>query len=181
MKQAALFVLTLLCLTAAKAQDPYRGGIEFGFGINGGRPVGNDLKYRSNYGIGADASLGFNFTKKYALLVKGGYISFITKDNLSADPVNAIGDGFIKVCGRDNFISRFYIEPEFGFTRFSGGKGRANKINGNGLTYALAAGAFLDKNKAFDVSLRYEATISHEAINFLGLRVAYSIKPGTYW
>src|SRR4051795_3215735 len=156
MKQIAVIVLALLCITTAKAQSNGRG-IELGFGVDAGLPVGNDLKDYTSFGFGGDATLGYNFDKRTALLIRGGYMSFVVKDAYQQNKLKAIGDGFIKVCGRFNFTAPFYVEPQVGYTSFSSGKSHLVHP-GNGLTYAAAAGLYLDHLRAFEVSLRYEAT-----------------------
>ena len=179
MKQIAGIVLALLCIYTANAQINNGKGVELGFGIDAGIPVGNDLQEYTNFGFGGDATLGYNFNKHAALLLRGGYMSFTVKDDYRRNKLNAIGDGFMKLCGRYNFPGRFYVEPQVGYTSFNSGK--SHLVNtGNGFTYAAAAGVFLDKPKTFDVSLRYEATTGKNGIDFVGLRVAYSIKPGYY-
>jgi len=179
MKQIVIVVITLLCLTSAHAQVK-GSGVEFGFGVDAGLPVGNDLKKYTSAGFGGDATLGYNFDAKYALLVRGGYMTFITKGIYREHDVKAVGDGFIKAIGRYTFPNRFYLEPQLGYSHFAGGKGMY-KINSGGLTYAAAAGVFLDKMKFFDISLRYEGSTCKDGIDFVGLRFAYSLKPGSYF
>jgi Lipid A 3-O-deacylase (PagL) len=178
MKQIAFIVFALLCINFVSAQIKGRG-VELGFGVDGGVPVGNDLKQYTSWGFGGDATLGYNFDQHAALLVRGGYMSFVVKNEYQRNKLKAIGDGFMKLCGRYNFPGPFYIEPQVGFSSFSSGKSHEVKP-GSGFTYAIAAGLFLDKLKAFEVSLRYEATTGNNGIDFVGLRIAYSIKPGTF-
>jgi opacity protein-like surface antigen len=180
MKQIAIVVFALLCLTAAHAQKK-GSGVEIGLGIDGGLPVGNDLKPYTTAGIGGDATLGYNFDERAALLVRGGYMTFITKEAYRDLNINAVGDGFIKLVGRYTFPGRFYVEPQIGYSRFNSAKGGSNKISSNSFTYAAAAGIFLDPLKAFDVSLRYEGNTCKNGINFVGIRFAYSLKPGMYF
>lgn len=178
MKQFAVIVFALLCIITANAQLNGRG-VELGFGVDVGVPVGNDLKQYTSWGFGGDATLGYNFNKHTALLVRGGYMSFFVKDEYQRNKLNAIGAGFIKLCGRYNFPGRLYVEPQMGFSSFNSGK--SHLVNtGSGFTYAAAAGLYLDHLKSFDVSLRYEATASKNGIDFVALRIAYSIKPGTF-
>ncbi len=178
MKLIAIIVFALLCISSANAQIKGRG-VELGFGADAGVPVSNSLQQYTSWGFGGDATLGYNFDTHTALLVRGGYMSFPVKDEYKRNKLKAIGGGFMKLCGRYNFPGRFYVEPQVGFTSFSSGKSHEVKT-GNGFTYAAAAGLFLDKLKALDVSLRYEATTGNDGINFVGLRLAYSIKPGTF-
>lgn len=179
MKQIAIVVFALLCLTAAQAQVK-GSGVEFGFGADAGLPVGNDFKSDVNMGFGGDATLGYNFDAHSALLVRGGVMSFAVKPEYRQNKLKAISDGFIKVCGRYTFPARIYLEPQIGFTSF--GSGKSHLVHpGNGFTYAAAAGVFVDKLKSFDVSLRYEATAAKDGINFVALRVAYSLKPGMFF
>ena len=178
MKQVAIIVFALLCISSASAQIKGRG-VELGFGVDAGVPVGNDLKQYTSWGFGGDATLGYNFNQHAALLVRGGYMSFFVKDEYQRNKLKAIGDGFMKLCGRYNFPGPFYIEPQIGYSTFSSGKSHEVKP-GSGFNYAVAAGAFLDHSKAFEASLRYEATASNNGIDFVGLRVSYSIKPGHY-
>lgn len=179
MKKIVFFVFTILCLTSAHAQVK-GSGVEFGFGVDAGVPVGNDLNKYSSMGFGGDVTLGYNFNAKTALLVRGGYMTFLVDSKYHQDKLKAFGDGSAKVCGRYNFPGRFYVEPQFGFTSFSTGASKAIKA-GQGLTYAAAAGVFLDKLKAFDLSVRYEGTFTNNGINFVAVRFAYSLKPGSFF
>jgi hypothetical protein len=178
MKQIATIVFALLCISSVNAQTNCVG-VELGFGVDAGVPVSNDLKKYTNWGFGGDATLGYNFNTQMALLVRGGYMSFAVKDEYKRNNLTAIGDGFMRLCGRYNFAGPFYIEPQIGYSTFSSGKSHEVKP-GSGFNYAVAAGAFLDHSKAFEASLRYEATASNNGIDFVGLRVSYSIKPGHY-
>src|SRR4051794_24487564 len=99
MKQTAIVVFALFCITVVNAQIKGRG-VELGFGVDAGLPVGNDLKEYTSLGIGGDATLGFNFNKRSALLVRGGYMSFNAKDVYRQNTLKSIGAGFMKVCGR---------------------------------------------------------------------------------
>ena len=180
MKQIAIIVFTFLCLSAAHAQKR-SNGVEIGFGIDGGMPVGNDLKPYTTAGVGGDITFGYNFDAHSALLLRGGYMTFLTKEEYRSLNIKAVGDGFVKLAGRYNFPGRFYVEPQVGYSHFTSSSGGSNKINSNGLTYAAAAGVFLDPLKSFDVSIRYEGNIGNDGIDFVGLRLAYSLKPGTYF
>lgn len=180
MKQIVIVVFSFLCLTAVHAQKK-GSGVEIGFGIDGGVPVSNDLKPYTTAGFGGDVTLGYNFDTHAALLLRGGYMTFFTKEAYRNLNIKSVGDGFLKAVGRYNFPGRFYVEPQIGYSRFSSAKGGSNKINSSGLTYAAAAGVFLDPLKSFDVSIRYEGTTGHDGINFVGLRLAYSLKPGMYF
>jgi len=179
MRQIAVIVLALLCIYTANAQINNGRGIELGFGVDAGIPVGNDFKEYTSFGFGGDATLGYNFNKRSALLLRGGYMSFVVKDAYQQNKLKAIGDGFMKVCGRYIFPFHFFVEPQAGYSTFSSGKSHLVHP-GNGFTYAAAAGFCFDRLNAFEVSLRYEATTCKNGINFVGLRVAYNIKPGTY-
>lgn len=178
MKQTAISVFALLCITVVNAQVKERG-VELGFGVDAGLPVSNDLKEYTSLGIGGDATLGFNFNKHSALLVRGGYISFNVKDEYRQNNLKSIGDGFMKVCGRYIFPAGIFVEPQVGFSSFSSDKSHLFHP-GQGFTYGAAVGVFLDKLNAFEVGLRYEGTACKNGIDFVGLRVAYSIKPGTF-
>jgi hypothetical protein len=178
MKQPAIVVFALLCVTVVNAQVKGRG-IELGFGVDAGLPMGNDLKKYTSAGIGGDATLGYNFNEHTALLVRGGYLSFNVKDEYRQNNLKSIGDGFMKVCGRYIFPARIFVEPQLGFSSFSSGKSHLFHP-GQGITYAAAVGMFLDKLNAFEVGVRYEATACKNGIDFVGLRMAYSIKPGTF-
>ena len=180
MKQIAIVVFILLCLTAAHAQKK-GSGIELGFGVDAGVPVSNDLKPYTTAGIGGDATLGYNFDAHSALLLRGGFMTFLTKEEFRNLNIKAVGDGFVKLAGRYTFPGRFYVEPQIGYTHFSSSAGGRNKIDTDGLTYAAAAGMFLDPVKSFDISIRYEGTACQNGINFVGVRFAYSIKPGMYF
>jgi len=179
MKQIVIVVFALLCLSTAHAQKG--SGVEFGFAVDAGIPVGNDLKDYTKVGIGGDATLGYNFNERYALLVRGGFMSFGTQGAYREHRVKNISDGFVKVVGRYTFPTRLYVEPQLGVSSFKGGAGGRYGVSNSGFTYAGAVGFFLDKTKAFDVSARYEASTNEKGINFVGIRVAYSIKPGTYF
>lgn len=112
--------------------------------------------------------------------MRGGYMTFVNKDDYRTQKFKAVGDGFIKMCARYTFTKRVYIEPQIGYSRFSSGTNRSIAA-GNGFTYAAQAGMFLDPLKAFDISLRYEATATNRGLNFVGLRFAYSLKSGMYF
>jgi len=179
MKQIAIIVFAFLCVIAAHAQKG--SGVEFGFALDAGIPVGNDLKDYTKVGLGGDATLGYNFDNKYALLVRGGYLHFTTTGAYNEHHVKSVGDGFVKVVGRYTFPFRFYVEPQLGISSFKGGAGGRYGVGNSGLTYAAAAGIFIDKARSFDASVRYEATLCDKGVNIVGIRLAYSIKPGTYF
>lgn len=180
MKKIALVVFALLCLSAAQAQKK-GSGVEIGLGIDAGIPVGNDLDPFTTSGFGGDATLGYNFDEKFALLVRGGFMTFLTTDAYRSYNINAIGNGFVKAVGRYTFYRNLFIEPQVGYAHFSSATGGRNKINSDGLAYAFAAGTSFGPLKAFDVSLRYEGVTCQNGINFVALRLAYSLKPGTYF
>jgi hypothetical protein len=181
MKQTAIVVIALLCLTTAQAQKK-GNGIEVGLGLDGDLPVGNYLEPYTSAGVGGDATIGYNFNTHSALLMRAGFMSFFAKNEYSDETnINSITDAFIKLVGRYTFTNRFYLEPQLGYSNFTSPSGGANKINENSFTYAAAAGIFLNKQKSFDVSVRYEGNTGSKAVNFVGLRIAYSLKPGMYF
>jgi hypothetical protein len=181
MKQTAIIVYALLCLTAAQAQKK-GNGVEVGLAVDGDLPVGNYLKPYTSAGVGGDATIGYNFNTHSALLMRGGFMSFFTKNEYSNETdINSISDAFIKLVGRYTFTNRFYLEPQLGYSNFTSPSGAGKKINTNSFTYAAAAGIYLNKLKSFDVSVRYEGNTGSQAVNFVGLRIAYSLKPGMYF
>lgn len=179
MRQIAIVVFAFLCITVAHAQKG--SGVEFGFAFDAGVPVGNDLQSVTSAGFGGDATLGYNLDTKFALLVRGGFMTFLTKDQYRSYNINSIGDGFLKVVGRYTFYNRYFLEPQAGYVNFSSVKGGINKINSDGLAYGIGIGAFLNRTKSFDLSLRYEGATCQNGIDFVGLRFGYSIKPGTHF
>lgn len=180
MKQFVIVLFALLCMHAAQAQKK-GSGVEFGFALDAGVPVGNDLNPFTTAGFGGDATLGYNFDSKFAVLMRGGYMAFLTTEAYRSYNINTINNGFIKAVGRYTFYRNLFIEPQLGYTHFSSATGGRNKINSDGLGYAFAAGTSFGPLKAFDISLRYEGATCQNGINFVALRLAYSLKPGTYF
>ena len=174
MKKIALCVLVFI-FSAKAAFSQYTGSTELGFGVDFGVPVGS-FGLKTNPGVGADAHLGYNFTKNWGVVVTAGYMAFFTTEKLNDQNIGTIGDGFFKLSGRYIFNNGFYVQPGFGFSKFS--SGNIKDIGGDGLTLAAQAGFYANKSKTFDFSVRYEATTNDESIHFVGVRVGYRFMSG---
>lgn len=173
MKRIFLFTIVLFFSAAAFSQNGL--GAELALGVDFGVPVGS-FGIKSNPGAGADAKLGYNFTRNWAVLLQAGYMAFFTTEKLSNQNIGTLSDGFFKVCGRYTTNGRLYFEPAFGFSKFS--SGRVRDIGGDGLTLAGTVGYYANPAKTFDFSIRYETTSNSESVRFVGLRFGYRFVSG---
>lgn len=149
---------------AAKAQTTFNAGLELAV-------PSADLGTWYSFGIGASAKALFPMGgDKNALTGSVGYISFMGKD-VNGYKAPSVGVIPIKVGYKLGFDGGFYVEPQIGYSIWSG-----SGSSQSGFTYAPNVG-YATGN--LDFSVRYEATsISSNGVSatngFIGLRAAYS-------
>ena len=136
-------------------------------------------------GVGGSLKMAFPIIPAGALTVSAGYIHFggkhvtlpLWQQAWAGQTSKMPSVGVIPLKGgfRYKVNARLYMEPQFGFSIFTG---KAYETDG-ALTYAGTFGLLLLRNQ-LDMSIRYEAA-SKEGINLshLGLRTAWVLPVGS--
>ncbi|QES89613.1 outer membrane beta-barrel protein [Rhizosphaericola mali] len=139
-------------------------GPEFAF------PIGN-FNDVSTFGFGGTAKYSYHFDDRFAVSLQSGWIKF-NNSNYSNGYYHGDGNSNfaaipIKVGGRYSF-SRFYVEPQIGFTYFSNESAYQNRST----TFALNTGVYINKFLTADV--RWERwNRGGYGASLIGARVAY--------
>jgi hypothetical protein len=143
----------------------------FSLGVESGLPTG-DFSNTHNFGIGASAKIAAEISTNAAFTISVGYLSFSGKE------VTVLGSTFkneafntipVKAGVRGIFDGGFYIEPQIGYTFFTG-----NNNSSGAFTYAPSIGFVTDSK--VDFSLRYETvTKSNSNLSHFGVRLAFGL------
>lgn len=171
-----LTVAAIICIgIAANAQSKSGKKLNFNVGLEAGLPVG-DFNLINGFGFGGSVKGLYNLSENNDLTFSVGYISFGGKSTTITLPIigsttvtnPATGVIPIKAGYRLSFSGGFYVEPQLGYSLFSGGGSSSGAF-----TYAPNIGMVL--NEKLDLGLRYEAASkSGSTLSHLGLRVAYN-------
>ena len=169
-KQFSIIAVLLLLSFSLNAQKKYKQGFRLGFGLN----TGYVLNKPFGFGLGADARLQFDMSKRYSLALTTGFTNFFV-----AGDDNDLG--FIPVkLGFKAFIwdDKFYVLGEGG-AAFAA----TNNYKKNSVIIAPGIGF---ATKYIDLSVRYEHYPAFPVTNLDGttgegngqltLRLAYGFK-----
>ena len=177
-KTALLVCAGIFFTTNVSAQsttpDGYNQGFRLGFGISAGAPLNDPYKL----GLGADARLQYDLSRKYSLTLTSGFSNLSVKgdnNDLGFIPVKA---GFKAFAITDDLYFMGEIGAGFAVTN--------SKIYDNKSTIIIAP-AIGYATKYIDISLRYEhytdfpklnsnGTSAGEGIGQIALRLAYGFK-----
>ena len=167
---AVIAILLLLSITTNAQKSNYKQGFRLGFGLN----TGYILNKPFGFGLGADARLQFDLSKRYSLALTTGFTNFFV-----AGENNDLG--FIPVkLGFKAFIwnDQFYVLGE-------GGAAFAVTNNYSKNSVIIAPGIGF-ASKYIDLSIRYEHYPAFPVVNQdqtigegngqLTLRLAYGFK-----
>jgi hypothetical protein len=136
----AIAVLLLISINANAQKNIYKQGFRLGFGLN----TGYVLNKPFGFGLGADARLQFDLSKRYSIALTTGFTNFFVAGNN-----NDLGFVPVKL-GFKAFIwnDQFYVIGE-------GGAAFAitNDFNKNSVIIAPGIGF---ATKIIDLSIRYE-------------------------
>ncbi|MBS4042753.1 MAG: hypothetical protein KGZ59_02935 [Chitinophagaceae bacterium] len=142
----------------------------FSLGIETGLPTG-DFSNTHSFAIGASAKVAAELSANAAFTISVGYMSF------SGKTVTVLGSSFkndafnvipVKAGIRGIFDGGFYVEPQIGYTFFTG-----NNSSG-AFTYAPSIGFITDSK--IDFSLRYEVmTRNNSNLSLFGVRLGFGL------
>ena len=169
-QQLSIIALLILFTSSISAQKKYQQGFRLGFGLN----TGYVLNKPFGFGLGADARLQYDLSKRYSLALTTGFTNFFVAGN-----DNDLG--FIPVkLGFKAFVwnDQFYVLGE-------GGAALAvtNNYSKNSIIIAPGIGF---ATRFIDLSIRYENYSSFPVLNSddtigegngqITLRIAYGFK-----
>ena len=171
MKKITLFAIIGMISFLGVAQTKTNNNSTFSLGVESGLPTG-DFSNTHEFGIGASAKIAAEISKSAAFTISVGYLSF------SGKTVTVLGSTFkndafntipVKAGIRGIFDGGFYIEPQIGYTFFTGNN------NGSGaFTYAPCIGFITDGK--IDFSLRYETvTKNNSNLSHFGVRLGFGL------
>ena len=143
----------------------------FSLGVETGLPTA-DFSNTHNFGIGASAKIAAELSQNAAFTISVGYLSFSGKE------VTVLGSTFknnafnvipVKAGIRGIFDGGFYVEPQIGYTFFTG-----NNNSSGAFTYAPNIG-FITASK-IDFSIRYEVmTRDNSNLSHFGVRLGFGL------
>lgn len=166
MKKTFVLLAALFIGATSFAQHQVNAGVELGL------PSG-DFGETQGIGFGVSGKYLYNMNDNSAITGTVGFLSFGGKDvsGVKFPSVSAIGfkGGYrYAFAGSEN---GFYVEPQLGFTSFSGGG-----ASQSGFTFAFGAGYKVSK---FDIGARYESTsVSGGSLPFIGIGASYTLMGG---
>ena len=148
----AAVICALGFISTLQAQE-YQKGFRLGFGLNTGYLTGDEY----SVGLGADARLQYDVSKKTSLAFTTGYTHFF-KDNLPDDGFIPLKMGFKSFLG-----NKFYVLGEAGAA--------LGVINDTGNTFLWTPGIGY-ATRHIDLSVRYE-NYNEYLTTQVALRLAY--------